>query len=109
MANVLLVEDDPDQLAMRRFILEACGHRVRPASSLAEALERLSGIDVVVMDLRIPTAQDGLDLISAVDGAARIIVLSGDSSVGPLPVDLFLTKPCSSQVLVDAITRLASA
>ena len=37
MATVLLVEDDPDQLDLRRELLEHAGHTVFPASSAAAA------------------------------------------------------------------------
>ncbi len=47
------------------------------AQNAADALERLPGCQLVVMDLRIPKPEDGIRLIQAIAGAARIIVLSG--------------------------------
>ena len=107
MANVLLVEDDLEQLELRRSILERSGHHAGSACSAAEALRLLPGFEVVVMDLRIPDENDGLDLIRAIGSSARIIVLSGGAPP-ELPVDLFLSKPCPTRVLLDAIARLSA-
>jgi CheY-like chemotaxis protein len=107
MPRVLLVEDDPDQLALRKLIFERNGYQVADASSAREALDRLPGCDVVVMDLKLPEAQDGLELIHAIGESARIIVLSGAGEAN-VPVDLFLLKPCSTQVLLDAVAKLCA-
>ena len=108
MARVLLVEDDPEQLALRKLIFERNGYEVATASSAAEALEQIDGCQVVVTDLKIPHAKDGIELIRAIGTSARVIVLSG-AGAGDLPVDLFLLKPCPTQVLLDAVARLSKA
>lgn len=105
MAHILVVEDDADQLGMRKLILEQAGYEVATAQTGAEAIERLPGCQVVLMDLRIPTYEDGQRLIQAASGAAKIIVLSGGDAELALPVDEFLTKPCSSRTLLEAIAR----
>ena len=107
MANVLLVEDDPEQMELRRTILERSGHRVGSAHSAAEALELFSGFEVIVMDLRIPEESDGLNLIRAIGTSARIIVLSGGPAPD-VPVDVFLSKPCPTRVLLDAVDKLSA-
>ena len=104
MARILVVEDDPDQLEMRKVILEHGGHVVVTAKNAAEALVQLAGCQLVVMDLRLPTPADGQRLIQAASGSAKIIVLSGDAETS-LPVDEFLTKPCSSRKLLETIAR----
>lgn len=106
MASVLLVEDDPEQLELRKVILEREGHRVAAARNVTEALERLSGCQVVVMDVRIPEERDGLNLIRAIGSSARIIVLSG-GAIPDLAVDVYLSKPCPTRVLLDAVARLS--
>jgi CheY-like chemotaxis protein len=108
MARVLVVEDDPIQLDMRRQILEHAGHDVAIAENVSEALERWTGCSVVVMDLRIPEAEDGARLIQAIGGAARIIILSGGAVDATLPVDEFLTKPCPSRRLLESIDKCIS-
>lgn len=109
MARILVVEDDATQLEMRKLILENAGHEVVTAQNALEASERWPGCPVVVMDLRIPTREDGLQLMRAIDGAARIIVLSGGELDPALPVDEFLTKPCPSKRLLASIEKWISA
>ncbi len=112
MARILVVEDDTSQLEIRKQILEHAGHEVVTARDASEALERWSdGSNVppiVVMDLRIPEPEDGLRLIHAIAGQARIIVLSGGQVDSSLPVDEFLTKPCPSKRLLETIEKWTS-
>jgi len=108
MARILVVEDDSDQLNMRKQVLEHAGHEVVAAESAAEAIERLAGCQIVVMDLQIPTREAGLRLIQAASGSTRIIILSGAAADSELPVDEFLTKPCSSRRLLEAIARFTA-
>jgi CheY-like chemotaxis protein len=109
MARILVVEDDAIQLEMRKQILEHAGYEVAAAQNASEALERWTGCPVVLMDLRIPEPEDGLRLIQAIAGAARIIVLSGGAVDSTLPVDEFLTKPCPSRKLLACIDRWIAA
>ena len=110
MTRILVVEDEIDQLAIRRQLLEHAGYDVLTAQTAADALLRLPGCQIVLMDLRIPRLEDGLALIQAVAAAsARIIVLSGAESDSALPVDEFLTKPCSSKKLLETVARFSAA
>lgn len=108
MARILVVEDDPSQLEIRKQILEHAGYEVVTAETAAEAINQLECCHVVVMDLQIPTPEDGLRLIEAATGKARIIVLSGAAPNPDLQVDEFLTKPCSSRKLLETIAKFAS-
>jgi CheY-like chemotaxis protein len=108
MARILVVEDDASQLDIRKQLLEHAGYEVVAARDAAEALERWKGCPIVVMDLRIPEPEDGLRLIQAIAGRARIIVLSGGQVDATLPVDEFLTKPCPSKRLLVAIEKWAN-
>jgi CheY-like chemotaxis protein len=108
MARILVVEDDAIQLEMRKQILEHAGHEVVAARNASEALERWTGCPVVLTDLRIPEPEDGLRLILAIAGAARIIVLSGGEVDPTLPIDEFLTKPCPSKKLLASIEKWTS-
>jgi CheY-like chemotaxis protein len=106
MTTVLLVEDDPDQLHIRRLIFERAGYAVRSAHNATEALALAAGSAVVVTDLRIPELADGLRLIASLRASSRIVVLTGDISDCELDVDLQLRKPCSSRFLLDAVANL---
>ena len=109
MARILVVEDDTSQLEIRKQILENAGHEVVTAQDAPEALERWPDCPIVLMDLRIPDPEDGLRLIEAIAGQARIIVLSGGPVDETLPVDEFLTKPCPSKRLLESIDKWTSA
>jgi len=109
MARILVVEDEPEQLAVRRQLLEAAGYEVFTAQTASEAMAQLGRCRVVLMDLRIPRIEDGLDLIRAAAlVSARVLVLSGGQSDTPLEVDEFLLKPCSSRKMLESVARLCA-
>jgi DNA-binding NtrC family response regulator len=108
MIRVLVVEDDPDQLHMRRLMLEQAGYSVSTAQTADEALEKLEDCQVLLTDFRVPAPEDGLRLIEAASGSARIIVLSGTHPDVPLAVGEWLTKPCSSRKILETIERISS-
>ena len=63
---------------MRKQILEHAGYEVVTAQNAVRSAGAIGrAASVVVMDLRIPNPEDGLRLIQAIAGQARIIVLSG--------------------------------
>jgi CheY-like chemotaxis protein len=107
MARILLVDDDPGQLEIRRLILERSGYEVVTAAGRDEALARVEGCGIVVTDLLLPTAGDGVALIDALRAKARIIVLSGADVPASVHADECLAKPCPSRRLLDAVARLA--
>jgi len=106
MARILLVDDDPDQLEIRKRIMEGAGHEVRTAATKSEALGRFPGCQVVIMDLHLPEVNDGLELLHGIGGAARVIILSGDDAPAGVQFDEFLLKPCPSRRLLEAVARL---
>lgn len=81
MPGVLLVDDNLDQLDMRRMILEREGFEVAAASSAADALAICEGSRAIVMDLRLPTLDAGRALIrslrSQLPETVVIIILAG--------------------------------
>jgi DNA-binding NarL/FixJ family response regulator len=66
--RVLLVEDEEFTRAMVAGALEAAGHEVRGASSVAEALVALNGFEphVVIADLDLGSGPSGADLLHRV-------------------------------------------
>ncbi len=106
MPRILVVEDDPGQLEVRKLILEQAGYDVVTANDASSAIENLPGCQLVLMDYRIPTTEEGMRLIRAASGKARIVVLSGAQPDVPLPVDEFVTKPYSSRKLLEVIAKL---
>jgi len=117
MTRVLVVDDDPDQVEIRKLLLERSGYEVDTAVSAEEALRLLSQSPprLVVMDLRLPRAEDGQTLIRTIrelSPATRILVLTGWSSdLSAMPemsmVDRCLRKPVRSVELLNLIDKLA--
>jgi CheY-like chemotaxis protein len=62
--TILVVEDNVDILRYLVLLLEQAGHRVRPAATLAEALEAAGSgpIDVLLSDIGLPDGS-GLELL----------------------------------------------
>jgi CheY-like chemotaxis protein len=106
MARILLVDDDPDQLEVRRMLFQQAGHEVYTAVD--------AGTQLVVTDLRLPQVEDGLALIRAMRqraAAVRIVVLSGwPSDIEQLPeaglVDAIVGKPARTNRLLLLAAKL---
>lgn len=80
-SKILLVDDNPDGLIVRRQLLEELGLEVETAPNGEEGLQRFEcgRYDVVVTDYHMPR-MDGIEMIRRIrarDAAARIILLSG--------------------------------
>ena len=113
MARVLLVDDDADALSLRKLIFEKDGHRVMVATSAGRARElfQTESPQSVILDLRLPDAEDGLALIRDFRAASRevkIVVLCGwcadlEGREESGLVDLVLSKPVRSEVLLRAV------
>lgn len=116
MSQLLVVDDDPNQLEVRKLLLEEAGYKVRCAGSAREAMQACADCapQTLVMDLRLPRAEDGLELIREVRGSvpgARIVVLSGwiaDLTSRPEAalVDHILAKPVRSRKLLQLLAQI---
>jgi CheY-like chemotaxis protein len=117
MSRVLLVDDDPDQLEVRRMLFQQAGHEVYTAVDPETALEVFARAAprLVITDLRLPRTEDGLALIQALRDRApevRIVVLSGwtaDLDQLPTPglVDAVFGKPARTGRLLALAAKLA--
>jgi DNA-binding response OmpR family regulator len=95
--NVLVVDDEASLRLLCRVNLELEGHRVREASTLAEARAELER-EVPGLEL--------LDEIDTLDLPTRVVLLSGTSEVGPdlrERVDVVLGKPFDLRRLAAAV------
>ncbi len=119
MTRILLIEDDADQRRLRALLLESRGCQVLSASSPAEALDMLAAASApphcVLMDLRLPRAEDGRSLIRALHErfpSLPVIVLTGAGGFESAPERAFvhevLRKPVRTERLLGALARLAS-
>ncbi|HVN07169.1 MAG TPA: response regulator [Bryobacteraceae bacterium] len=119
MCRLLLADDDTQQLAIRKLLLEAAGHEVTTAEDAPEARRLLADLlpEVLVMDLRLPKLKDGLNLIRCVDEqrlAVKIIVVSGwIEELSDLPEEKLVAsvigKPFRNDLLLEAISAAVSA
>ncbi len=74
--SLLMVDDDPDGLALLEFVVELAGATVRSATNARDALEALTTFkpDVMLLDISLPE-MDGYDLLKAIrrDPAMRSV------------------------------------
>lgn len=116
MPRLLVVDDDPAQLELRRLLLEHAGHEIVCAQTATAAREafRAHDPDLIVLDLHLPDTEDGLQLIRFFrreKPEVRIVILSGapgDLNEHPERelVDEVLVKPTRSATLMKIISKL---
>ena len=112
---MLVVDDDPDILHLLGMLLSSEGCEAREASDGASALSLLDGVDVALVDQRMPE-MTGTELIAAAKAAGatcRFLVVSSDIEIGSearaAGADAFLPKPIHIPALLSAIGRLFAA
>ena len=124
--TVLLVDDDPDFLAMNRSVLEARGYRVLTLSSAEPALEaaRAEHPDIVVTDLMMSNLDSGFSLARSLKddpatASIPIIIVTAASSqrffdfrprndgeLAAMKAEAFLDKPVSPAALLAKVEEL---
>jgi Lrp/AsnC family transcriptional regulator for asnA, asnC and gidA len=121
-SRILVVDDDPDFLEFTRLTLAAAGFEVSTAGSGEDALAlmRVGRPDLVIMDIMMQGALDGIQTVKEMrtDGDLRSVPILMISSITDspfsgllpkqenLPVDNFLVKPVEMSVLVSEVRRL---
>jgi DNA-binding response OmpR family regulator len=128
MARILLVDDDPNVVAINTRALEAGGYTVTTASTTTEARAAVGREmpDVVVLEAMLDGATAGFDLARSLARQKPDLPLimlsrcdevltaaeraSQDRDDGWMPVQRFMEKPVAPDVLVyevDHLTKLA--
>lgn len=89
--KVLVVDDNPDSVAIMRGILEARGYDVATAGSGAEALQLVTSepVDLVLLDVMMPE-MSGMEVLQRI---------KEDATTGRLPVILVTAKTQDEDVL----------
>jgi CheY-like chemotaxis protein len=89
--RVLVVDDNPDSVAIMRGILEGRGYDVAAASSGNEALQSLKkeAVDLVLLDIMMPE-MSGMEVLQRI---------KEDAATGRLPVILVTAKTQDEDVL----------
>lgn len=113
-ATILCVDDDENQLALRRLMLEQAGYRVLTAESPAKAIElfRSDAVDLVIVDYYMP-GMNGLRLARELmrEKKVPLVVLSAyaelpGESIGT--ADLWITKGSGPAELLARLPELLS-
>jgi len=115
MAIILLVDDDPGGLEIRKMLLQRDGHQIVTAVDAVAARDRFHEVspECVILDLRLPSPEDGLALVREfrlADPGVRIVVLAGWSAdLEGRPeqnlVDEVLAKPVRSERLAGSVRK----
>jgi CheY-like chemotaxis protein len=116
---VLIVEDDPDQLALADLRVSMAGYKVRVAKSVNEFLHSMldeGAPDLLLLDVVLPDG-NGFELLTkmrrhAVLGSLPIVMLTAENEaedIGKgllLGADGYITKPYTKNILADVIRRI---
>jgi CheY-like chemotaxis protein len=116
---VLIVEDDPDQLALAQLRVRMAGFSARTADSAAalqEALARHDPPDALLLDVMLPDG-DGFDILAGLrNHPAHALLPVVMLTVKDDPTDIerglalgadgYITKPYSKQLLEDVLWRV---
>lgn len=116
MPKILVVDDDPDMVAICSLVLESEGYEVDAARNGSEALGKLAddSIDVVLLDVMMPVL-DGLTLCKMVKKDPRtkdlpVVLISASTALrerGRHCADAVLEKPFDIDYLVDTVNHFA--
>ena len=109
--TVLIVDDEPLIRMYVRGVLEDAGYQAKEASNAHDALRLIDedGITLVLTDIDMPGAMDGLGLAREVRTRwpnIAVVVTSGRHLPRPseMPDDTrFLSKPFSEERLIDVV------
>jgi CheY-like chemotaxis protein len=116
--TILVVEDDPDVLALARRTLEEGGYRVLSATDAMEALRlgRDTAIDVLLTDIVMPqvSGPELVELFLSVHTQPVIIYMSGYAddaleSARLTPTSAFLRKPFTPAMLARTVREALDA
>jgi two-component system, cell cycle response regulator DivK len=117
MAKILVVEDNPANLKLARFLLERAGHEVIAATDAAEGLARAESLhlDLVLMDIQLP-GMDGLEATRVLKSrpltrtvpviALTALAMKGDRErMLAAGCDDYIAKPFNHAALIAAVNR----
>lgn len=128
MANILVVDDDPDMLLATKLCLESGGHKVIEAHSGPEGLAAVKTHkpDLIVLDVMMGTTTEGFQVALKLrspdptseykaHSAIPIIMLTAIHTTTPLrfgpdqdylPADAFMDKPLDPVKMLQQVDKL---
>ena len=116
---ILLVEDDPDQMALAQLRLTMAGYQVRSvdrAKALSRSLREEARPDLLLLDVMLPDG-NGFEILALLRGhpdfaTLPIVLLTVKAELGDirnglaLGADGYITKPYSKNQLAEVIGRV---
>lgn len=120
MALILLVDDDPDVIAVCRLLLEKSGHDVISATNSDDGMRMLEqeDPDLLVLDVMMEQPDDGIAMARAIRRLGNSIPILMLTAIGRVtgmdfardkeivPVDEFTSKPIDSSSFVAQVEAL---
>ncbi len=125
MANILIIDDDPDIVEAMKIVLENKKHRVDIAASGAEGLKKVKTAkpDLIILDVMMETADKGFDVARGLKNDPKsqhipILMLTAirektglgfEKEAGDpdwLPVDDYCDKPLNPVELISKVETL---
>ena len=121
MAAILIVEDNPNNLELMRYLLNAAGHDITCAETGAEGIE--SAVDVrpelVILDIHLPDASgyQVLTTLRKLDGVGScpIVAVTANAMVGDRDnalaagFDGYISKPIDPRQFASTIDTMLPA
>ena len=115
-ASILVVDDEETIRTIVAEALSSQGHHVQTAGSSQQALHvcESTPFDLVLLDLKMPGAMDGIDLLTEIRrrwSSTVVIMMTGygtlDSAITALRAGAFdyLTKPASIAQIIESAER----
>lgn len=115
-ANILIVEDNPDNAQLMDYLLRAAGYKPRVADGGAEGILafELSEPDLVLLDIQMPEI-DGFQVIESIraqvspGGGPPVVAVTAFAMVGDRDrivqagFDGFITKPIAPDRFVEEV------
>jgi two-component system OmpR family response regulator len=116
MANVLVVDDEPDTLKLVTMILSRAGHKVMAVERGADALQRAAKDrpDIILLDIMLPDT-DGFSVAQKIHTTMQnpppIIFFSARSSpedqvTGRTLGEMYLVKPVRLTTLLEMVKKV---
>ena len=120
MANILIIDDDPDVTEAGKLVLEKEGHSVTTANNITSGKEAInqSKPDLLVLDVMMENYDDGIVMAQQLRKEGFDFPIIMLSSIGKVtgnkyaeddemvPVNLFLEKPIYPATLIEKVNEL---
>jgi len=111
VSRILVVDDDPSIVEVISEILTAEGHEVVAAENGAEALEKVDGESLILLDMRMPVL-DGWGFVERFRAAGKrspIVVMTAAENArrwaDEIRAEGYLAKPFEMDTLIAAVAR----